>query len=61
MKNVDVKVENNVLTIKVDLTERNGLSGSGKNEVIATTSGNAEVPGAEHVKFGLNVFCKPGD
>jgi hypothetical protein len=30
----------------------------GKTRIIATTAGNAEVPGHEAIKLGLNVFKK---
>lgn len=59
MKNVNVEVKGTIMTITVDLSKENGLSGSGKNMVIGTTSGNADVPGHEGTKFGLNVFKKP--
>ena len=58
MKNIDMKVEDNILTIKVDLSKRHGLSASGKNEIVATTSGNTIIEDTE-VKIGLNVFTKP--
>ena len=56
MKNVTLSVDKNVLVIRVDLTKDLGLSSTGKTRIIATTAGNAEVPGHEHVELGLNVF-----
>jgi len=53
-----MEVKNDILTITVNLKENFGLSKSGKNMVIATTSGNADVPGTD-VKIGLNIYCKP--
>lgn len=57
MKNVEMKVDKNILTIKVDLKKENGKSKSGKNIIIGTTEGNtvvgSEAPG---VKIGLNVY-----
>jgi len=58
MKNVEMKVENNVLTIKIDLGKEFGPSTSGKNIIIASTEGNQSVPEKEDVKVGLNVYKK---
>jgi len=58
MKNVEMKVEGNILTIQVDLTKEFGPSSSGKTIVIASTEGNIAIPGRE-VKVGLNVYKKP--
>jgi len=58
IKNAKMEVKNDILTITVNLKENFGLSKSGKNMVIATTSGNADVPGTD-VKIGLNIYCKP--
>lgn len=59
MKNVEMKVEGNILTIKVDLSKEYGLSGSGKSVIIASTEGNQSVEGKEEVKIGLNIYKKP--
>ena len=57
MQNVQMTVKGNVLTITVDLSQRLGPSASGKTEIIATTAGNATVPGqSEPIKVGLNVY-----
>jgi hypothetical protein len=58
MKNVDMKLEGNILTIKVDLTKEFGPSSSGKTIIIASTEGNQSVEGKEDVKVGLNVYKK---
>jgi hypothetical protein len=58
MKNVEMAVEGNILTIKVDLTEEFGPSSSGKTIIIASTEGNVSVPGDEDKKVGLNVYRK---
>jgi ABC-type proline/glycine betaine transport system ATPase subunit len=55
MENVEMTVEGDQLVIKVDLSKSFGLSGSGKSEIIATTRGNATVPGTD-VKIGLNIY-----
>ncbi len=58
MKNVDMHVEGNTLTIKVDLSQSFGPSSSGKNIIVASTEGNQSVPGREDIKIGLNVYTK---
>ena len=58
MKNVEMKVESNILTIKVDLTKEFGPSSSGKTIIIGSTEGNVAIPGKEEVKLGLNVYRK---
>ncbi len=58
MKNVEMKLEGNILNIKVDLTKEFEPSSSGKTIIIASTEGNQSVPGKEDVKIGLNVYKK---
>ena len=58
MKNVEMTVEGNILTIKVDLTKDFGPSSSGKTIIIASTEGNISVPDQEEKKIGLNVYKK---
>jgi hypothetical protein len=58
MKNVEMKIEGNILKIEVDLSKEFGPSASGKTIIIATTEGNVSVPGAEDKKVGLNVYRK---
>ena len=55
MKNVEMKLEGNILTIKVDLTKEFGPSSSGKTIIIASTEGNVSVADREE-KVGLNVY-----
>ena len=57
MKNVQMMVEGNVLTIKVDLSREFGPSASGKTIIIASTEGNVSVPDRDE-KVGLNVYRK---
>ena len=57
MKNVEMKVRGNILTIKVDLTKEFGPSSSGKTIIIASTEGSKNVPNREE-KLGLNVYRK---
>ncbi|MBF0457808.1 MAG: hypothetical protein HQK99_07930 [Nitrospirae bacterium] len=58
MKNVEMALEGNILTIKVDISKEFGLSSSGKTIIIASTEGNQSIPGAETVKAGLNIYKK---
>ncbi len=57
MKNVEMKVEGNILTIKVDLSKEFGPSSSGKTTIVASTEGNISVPDRDE-KVGLNVYKK---
>jgi len=57
MKNVEMKVEGDILTIKVDLAKEFGPSSSGKTIIIASTEGNQALPDREE-KIGLNVYKK---
>jgi len=57
MKNVDLSIEGNILTIKVDLSKEFGKSSSGKSILIASSEGNYAIPGREE-KVGLNVYRK---
>ena len=57
MKNVQLAVTGNILTITVDLTKEFGPSASGKTIIIASTEGNVAVPEREE-KIGLNVYRK---
>lgn len=56
MDNVKMEVKGDVLNIAINLKAQGKPSSSGKSQVIATTSGNAAVPGAEGVKIGLNCY-----
>ena len=57
MKNVQMTVTGNILTITVDLTKEFGPSSSGKTVIIASTEGNITVPERDE-KIGLNVYRK---
>lgn len=57
MKNVEMSVNGSVLTITVDLTKDFGPSSSGKTIIIASTEGNALLPGRTEI-VGLNVYRK---
>jgi hypothetical protein len=57
MKNVEMSVDGNILTIKVDLSKEYGPSSSGKTIIVASTEGNISIPDREE-KCGLNVYRK---
>lgn len=59
MKNVDMSVEKDVLTIRVDLSKDFGPSKSGKTIIIASTEGNQPVPETP-AKIGLNIYKPRG-
>jgi hypothetical protein len=59
LKNVEMKIEANILTITVDLTKEFGPSSSGKTIIIASTEGNVAIPERDE-KVGLNVYRKKG-
>ena len=44
MKNVDMKLDGSILTIKVDISKDFGESKSGKSITIASTEGNISIP-----------------
>ena len=58
MKNVEMEVKGNKLTITVDLSKDFGRSASGKTIIIASTEGNITVPGTV-ATIGLNIYKKP--
>lgn len=60
MKNVEMKVEGDKLTITVDLSKEYGPSSSGKTIIVASTEGNQtiEYKNGAH-KIGLNIYRKP--
>lgn len=58
MKNIDMVVEGDILTIKVDLSQRFGKSSSGKSIIIASTEGNQSIPSNDDIKIGLNIYTK---
>jgi hypothetical protein len=59
MKNCDMKLTGNILTITVDVSKDFGKSASGKSIIIASTEGNISLPDKEDIKIGLNVYKKP--
>ncbi len=58
MKNCEMKLDGNILTITVDISKEFGKSSSGKSLIIASTEGNISIPEKEDIKIGLNVYRK---
>lgn len=58
MKNCEMKLDGNILTITVDISKEFGISSSGKSIIIASTEGNVSIPEKDEVKIGLNVYRK---
>ena len=56
MKNIETKLEKNILTIKVDISKSFGPSKSGKTIIIASSEGNQKLN--DDVVIGLNVYRK---
>lgn len=55
---LSVSKDGTTLTITIDLTQDFGPSSSGRTNIIASTKGNAEIPGKPGFKLGLNLFRK---
>ncbi len=58
MKNIEMTIEGETLTIKVDLSKDFGPSKSGKTIIIASTEGSLSVPERDE-KIGLNIYRYP--
>lgn len=56
--NITMKRDGNMLTLTIDLSKRYGPSSTGKTIIVASSEGNANVPGSDKMKLGLNVFEK---
>lgn len=58
MKGMKIQVTGKKLVITIDdVTKSQGISKSGKSQVIATTEGNVSLPKPhEDVKIGVNVY-----
>jgi hypothetical protein len=55
MENMTMKVVKNILTITVDLSQRGGISASGKSISVASSKGNKDI-GKDNIKIGLNIY-----
>ena len=56
MRNIKITRTGNKMNIEIDLSKAGQASGSGKNEVIASTGGNVSVEGPGNFKLGLNLY-----
>ncbi len=56
MKNVELALNGDILTIRVDSSQTFGPSSSGKTTIIASTEGNVSVRPDRDEKIGLNVY-----
>lgn len=59
MKNINMTVSRNVLTVTIDLSKDQGPSKSGKTIMIASTQGNVDVTGHDlthDIKLGINCY-----
>ena len=56
MKNVEIKVNENILTVTVDLSKNFGPSNSGKTQIVASSEGNTKI--TDNISMGLNVYKK---
>ena len=58
MKNVEMTVDGNIMTIKVDLSKDFGVSKSGKTVIVASSNGGAKVPDHNDKTVNLTVYKK---
>lgn len=58
MTNIDMEVDGDILTIKIDLSKTFGDSKSGKTTIVASTGGNVTVPEHRDMKIGINAYEK---
>jgi len=56
MKNIDMNIANDKLTIIIDLKKDFGKSKSGKSVIVASTEGNQSLAYKESMKLGLNIY-----
>ena len=55
MKNVEMHIDGNILSILIDLSKEFGPSKSGKTRIVASTEGNKSLAGRDE-KIGLNIY-----
>lgn len=56
MKHVELSLDGNILTIRVDLSQTFGPSSFSKTTIIASTEGNVPVGAGRDEKIGLNGY-----
>jgi hypothetical protein len=60
MQNVQFQREGDLLIVKIDLSKDYGPSASGKTVIVASTRGNARIPGEDEAYIGINAFRRNG-
>lgn len=58
MKNCEMKLTGNILTITVDISKDFGKTSSDKSIIVASTEGYMCIPDKKDIKIGLNVYKK---
>lgn len=58
IQGITFRREGNKLIAEIDLDGNLGRSTSGKTVIVATTGGNVDVPEADGMKIGINVYKK---
>lgn len=56
-ENIEAAVDGDILTLRIDLSQRLRKSASGKTTIVATTGGNQTIPGTT-VIAGINLYVK---
>ena len=56
--NITITRNGNIVNIAIDVSKSYGPSASGKTIIIASSEGNASLPGDSNKKLGLNIFEK---
>lgn len=51
-----MSVDGHLLTVVIDLRQRHGLSSTKKSVIVASTEGNAPVPGHPDIAIGVNAY-----
>jgi len=57
MQNVKQELNGDILTLTIDLSERHGISPSGKTTRIASSEGNKKIDGTDLI-MGINIYEK---
>ena len=58
MRNVEMNVKQDTLTITVNLRDRHGRSSSGKTAIVACSEGAVPVPGHPDIKINVTAYTK---
>ena len=55
----EVSEDGNTLVLTIDLMQDQGLSYSGKTQIVATTNGNIKVPEHSDIVISVNAYRRP--